>query len=127
MTERPTTTSGESIDTTLSSDWQAQFSLMAGRAGTEIEAWAIAQEGVGVSAIAGTAVDDDITVTLESGMIVVHVLDTSTGKERRKQEFDPATSDRIIISAGGGNDVITVDEAVMNRLLIAGGNGHDFN
>lgn len=27
MTERPTTTSDESIDTTYASDWQAQFSL----------------------------------------------------------------------------------------------------
>ncbi len=58
-------------------------------------------------------------------MVVARAPNPSTGEEKNIARFDPTTSDRII-STEGGNDVITVDEAVTNRLLITGGNSHDF-
>lgn len=122
MTERNTDPVNPESAPTLDENWRGEFAQMVTRSGNELATWAESQN---VDAITFVPGDNNIRVTQRAdGMLVVN--SSLNGVTQSTHIIDPAASDRIVLNAGSGNDVISVDDSVTANLLLAGGTGNDF-
>ena len=72
--------------------------------------------------VVGTAADDTISVSMESGMLVARVVNSTTSVE---QTFDPQGIGSIFISGLEGDDVLTNSTDL--RTVLRGGHGDDIS
>jgi len=122
MTERNTDPVNPESVPKLDESWRGDFAQMVTRSANELATWAESQSAEAITFVPG---DNNIRVTQRAdGMLVIN--SSLNGVTQSTHILDPAASDRIVINAGSGDDVIFVDDSVSANLLLAGGTGDDF-